>query len=300
MKKFKNLFLSLIVIFLFELTFVKIANAAACTATNGVYSKSEIQTGGGCGILPEHYEVTIYKIYFCKSEPTTPTTSAGVDLTDCFQIFNNDSGSIAVVVQNQSIDLTGEITKPPKGTYTHGYVMMSKTYKIKASLKIDGSMDGQASGAGVFCRTAEASGSYTKGSGATSNRSICSDTEEVAGTYTETFTHLGTQLETWDPTNIINNINGTSSSIKAILVDENGHLAANEAEVDKFEGFTAFGNPLIITNNTIDITLNFNVDTAAAVARSGEGDGIYLGVNAFSAMFTTKERVKRRRRGAWN
>ena len=110
----------------------------------------------------------------------------------------------------------------------------------------------------------------------------------------ETLTHLGTLLEAWDPTNIINNINGTSSSIKAILVDENGHLAANEAEVDKVEGFTAFGDPLIIRNNTIDITMNFNVSTAAAVARSGAGDGIYLGVNAFSAMFTTTERKRRR------
>ena len=62
----------------------------------------------------------------------------------------------------------------------------------------------------------------------------------------------------------------------------------------------AFGDPLIIRNNTIDITMNFNVSTAAVVARSGAGDGIYLGVNAFSAMFTTTERVKRRRRGAWN
>ena len=42
MKKFKNLFLSLIAIFLFELIFAKIATAAACTTTNGVYSKSEI------------------------------------------------------------------------------------------------------------------------------------------------------------------------------------------------------------------------------------------------------------------
>ena len=71
MEKFKNLFLALVVIFLFELTFAKIANTAACTATNGVYSKSEIQTGIGCGILPEYYEVTIYKIYFCRSELTS-------------------------------------------------------------------------------------------------------------------------------------------------------------------------------------------------------------------------------------
>ena len=162
--------------------------------------------------------------------------------------------------------------------------MMDNIFNLKASLEIDGSMDGQAGGSGVFCRTAEASGSYTKGSGATSNRSICSDTEEVAGTYTETFTHLGVNSETWEPTSIVNNINGTSSSIKAILVDENGHLAANEAEVDKQEGFTAFGNPLIITNNTIDITLNFNVSTAAALATGG-GDSIYMGACIYPLLF---------------
>ena len=44
-------------------------------------------------------------------------------------------------------------------------------------------------------------------------------------------------------------------------------------------------------------TLKINVSTAAAVARSEEGDGIYLGVNAFSAMFTTTER--KRSRGVW-
>ena len=62
MKKFKNLFLSFIVIFLFELTFAKIANTAACTATNGVYSEAEIKSG--CEILPELYEVTIYTVSY--------------------------------------------------------------------------------------------------------------------------------------------------------------------------------------------------------------------------------------------
>ena len=299
MEKFKNLFLALVVIFLFELTFAKIANTAACTATNGVYSEAEIKSG--CEILPELYEVTIYKIYFCRSEPTTPTTSAGVDLADCFQIFNNDSGSVAAVVQNQSIDLIGEYTKPPTGTYTHGYAMMDNTFNLKASLEIDGEMDGQAGGTGVFCRTNAASGTYARGdnpgeSGAHTNDSLCSNTEEPAGTYVETLTHFGTQSEPWKTTSIINNINGTSSSIKGLLVDNNGHLASNEGEVDKFEGFTTFGNPLIITNNTIDITMNFNVSVATSLASAG-ADKIYMGVGAFAAMFTTTER--KRSRGAW-
>tara|TARA_B100001093_G_scaffold215503_1_gene206779 strand:+ start:233 stop:1120 length:888 start_codon:yes stop_codon:yes gene_type:complete len=294
MKNFKNLFLSLIVIFICELTFSKIANAAACTATNGVYSESEIKSG--CEILPELYEVTIYKIYFCRSEPTTPTTSASVDLTDCFQVFNNDNGSTASTFQNQSINLTGTYFRPPNGTYTHGYAMMDNTFNLKASLEIDGSMDGQAGGSGVFCRTAEASGIYTKGSGAHTNDSICSDTEEAAGTYVETLTHFGTQSEAWQNTSIVNNINGTAASIKGVFVDENGHLAANEGEVDKFEGFTTFANPITINRNTIAITMSFGVGVATSLASAGD-DKIYMGVGPFSAIFTATQRA--RRRGGW-
>ena len=289
MKKFKNLFFTFILIFLFELTFAKIAITAACTATNGVYSEAEIKSG--CEILPELYEVTIYKIYFCRSEPTTPTTSAGVDLTDCFQVFNNDNGSTASTFQNQSINLTGTYFRPPNGTYTHGYAMMDNTFNLKASLEIDGSMDGQAGGSGVFCRTAEASGSYTKGSGAHTNDSICSDTEEAAGTYVETLTHFGTQSDAWQNTSIVNNINGTTASIKGILVDENGHLAANEGEVDKIEGFTTFANPITINRNTIAVTLSFNIGVATTLASAGD-DKIYMAVGPFSAIFTATQRAR--------
>ena len=235
-------------------------------------------------------------MYFCTSEPTTPTTSAGVDLTDCFQIFNNDNGATASTFQNQSINLTGTYLRPPNGTYTHGYAMMDNIFNLKASLEIDGSMDGQAGGSGVFCRTAEASGSYTKGSGAHTNDSICSDTEEAAGTYVETLTHFGTQSEAWQNTSIVNSINGTAASIKGIFVDENGHLAANEGEVDKFEGFTTFANPITINRNTIAITMSFGVGVATTLASAGD-DKIYMGVGPFSAIFTAKQRA--RRRGGW-
>ena len=169
--------------------------------------------------------------------------------------------------------------------------MMDNIFNLKASLEIDGSMDGQAGGSGVFCRTAEASGSYTKGSGAHSNDSICSDTDEAAGTYVETLTHFGTQSDAWQNTSIVNNINGTTASIKGILVDENGHLAANEGEVDKFEGFTTFADPITINKNTIAITLSFNIGVATTLASAG-GDKIYMAVGPFSAIFTATQRAR--------
>jgi len=53
---------------------------------------------------------------------------------------------------------------------------------------------------------------------------------------------------------------------------------------------------MIITPNTIDITMNFNVGVATTLASAG-ADKIYMGVGAFSAMFTVTER--KRSRGAW-
>jgi len=125
--KFFILFLSLFVIL--ELITLKNVDAAACTVTDGVYSETEIKNG--CEATPGTYEVVIYKMYLCTSAPTIPTTSATVVLTNCSQAFNSSSGATASVSgTNSSINLTGTYTKPPVGTYTHGYAMMNNTFGI--------------------------------------------------------------------------------------------------------------------------------------------------------------------------
>ena len=189
MKNFKILFLFLSLILIFEITASKEANAAACTVTNGVYSETEIKSG--CEATPDFYEIVIYKMYLCTSTPTIPTVTAAADLTNCSQIFNSDAGATANVAQNSDVDLTGTYTRPPDGTYTHGYAMMDNTFGITAAIQIDGSMDGQASGSGVFCRTVSGSGNHTKASGSHTDESVCSATEVAAGKYTETLTHFG-------------------------------------------------------------------------------------------------------------
>ena len=280
MKNFKILFLFLSLILIFEITASKEANAAACTVTNGVYSETEIKSG--CEATPDFYEIVIYKMYLCTSTPTIPTVTAAADLTNCSQIFNSDAGATANVAQNSDVDLSGTYTRPPDGTYTHGYAMMDNTFGITAAIQIDGSMDGQAGGSGVFCRTVSGSGSHTKASGSHTDESVCSATEVAAGKYTETLTHFGGSGDAW--TKVADAAPTPGSTIKGLLVDSNGHLAANEGEVVKLEGLVGFANAITVTPNTTSLTMSFNLGEGMSLNSAG-ADKIYMGSGPFEAIF---------------
>ena len=280
MKNFKILFLFLSLILIFEITASKEANAAASTVTNGVYSETEIKSG--CEATPDFYEIVIYKMYLCTSTPTIPTVTAAADLTNCSQIFNSDAGATANVAQNSDVDLTGTYTRPPDGTYTHGYAMMDNTFGITAAIQIDGSMDGQASGSGVFCRTVSGSGNHTKASGSHTDESVCSATEVAAGKYTETLTHFGGSGDAW--TKVADAAPTPGSTIKGLLVDSNGHLAANEGEVVKLEGLVGFANAITVTPNTTSLTMSFNLGEGMSLNSAG-ADKIYMGSGPFEAIF---------------
>ena len=280
MKNFRYFILFLSLILVLEITNSKEANAAACTVTNGVYSETEIKSG--CEATPDFYEIVIYKMYLCTSTPTIPTVTAAADLTNCSQIFNSDAGATANVAQNSDVDLTGTYTRPPDGTYTHGYAMMDNTFGITAAIQIDGSMDGQASGSGVFCRTVSGSGNHTKASGSHTDESVCSATEVAAGKYTETLTHFGGSGDAW--TKVADAAPTPGSTIKGLLVDSNGHLAANEGEVVKLEGLVGFANAITVTPNTTSLTMSFNLGEGMSLNSAG-ADKIYMGSGPFEAIF---------------
>ena len=273
------------IFFVFDVTTLKKeADAAACTVTNGVYSEAEIKSG--CEATPDLYEIVIYKMYLCTSAPTIPTTSATVVLTNCTQVFNNASGATASVSgTNSDVDLTGTYTKPPVGTYTHGYAMMNNTFGITASIKIDGSMDGVSSGSGVFCGTKAGSGNHTKASGSHTNNSVCSASAVTGGKFTETLTHFGGSGDDWTRIATANNINGTTASVQGILVDSNGHLASEEGEVDKLEGLVTFANSITVTSSTTSLTMSFNLGEGMSLNSGGE-DKIHMGSGPFQAIMT--------------
>ena len=284
MKILKSLGFILFFCVISEISNINNAEAAACTVTDGVYSEAEIKSG--CEATPDLYEIVIYKMYLCTSAPTIPTTSATVVLTNCSQVFNNSSGATASVSgTDTSIDLSGTYTKPPVGTYTHGYAMMDNTFGITASIKIDGSMDGVSSGSGVFCGTVAGSGNHTKASGSHTNNSVCSSTAVTAGKFTETLTHFGGSGDDWTRIATANNINGTTAAVQGILVDSNGHLASLEGEVDKLEGLVTFANSITVTADTTSLTMSFNLGEGMSL-NSGGDDKIHIGSGPFQAIMS--------------
>ncbi|MDC2974228.1 hypothetical protein OAY07_04350 [Candidatus Pelagibacter sp.] len=285
MKNIKYLFLILSIIFIFEM--FNSNRAEACTINSGVVKHGS--TGAddsiedGCDTTPSLYEVVIYKLYLCTSSPTEATTTSTVVLTNCSQIFDNSSGSTASVSQGQEIVLDGTYTRPPEGTYTHGYAFMDNTFGITWAGEIAASMDGMTGGSGVFCGTVAGSGTHAKGS-THNNSSVCGASAITPGKFVETLAQFGASSDAFSSKAFVENINGTSAAITGYLVDSNGHRAANTGEVDKLEGLVAFANPVVITSDTTSISMTFNVGEGMhLVDESGE---LYIGSGPFQAIMT--------------
>ena len=286
MKYAKYLFLVLSLIFVFEI--VNSNQAKACTVTGGVVAKASGDGADfiddGCDEAPALYEVVIYKLYLCTSAPTEATTSSTVVLTPCSQIFNNSSGATASVTQGAEIVLDGTYTRPPAGTYTHGYAYMDNTFGITWAGELSASMTGMTGGTGVFCGTVAGSGTHAQASTHT-NSSVCGSSAITAGKFVETLTHFGGVGDAFSSKAEAENINGTSADIAGYLVDTNEHRAANAAEVDKLEGLVTFANPVVVTADTTSISMTFNVGEGMHLVNGGSNK-LFIGSGPFQAIMS--------------
>ena len=286
MKYAKYLFLVLSLIFVFEI--VNSEQAKACTVNSGVVAKASGDGADfiddGCDEAPALYEIVIYKLYLCTSAPTEATTSSTVVLTPCTQIFNNSSGATASVTQGAEIVLDGTYTRPPSGTYTHGYAYMDNTFGITWAGELSASMTGMTGGTGVFCGTVAGSGTHAQASTHT-NSSVCGSSAITPGKFVETLTHFGGVGDTFSSKAEAENINGTTADIAGYLVDTNEHRAANAAEVDKLEGLVTFANPVVVTTDTTSISMTFNVGEGMHLVNGGSNK-LFIGSGPFQAIMS--------------
>ena len=279
MKNFKYLFLILSTIFIFEM--FNSNKAEACTISSGVYSEGDIDNG--CDTAPAEYEIVIYKLYLCTSIPTEATTSSTVVLTPCSQVFNNASGATAAVTQGAEIVLDGTYTRPPNGTYTHGYAYMDNTFGITWAGELSGAKTGTSSGTGVFCGTKAGSGTHAFGSTHTGN-SVCGSSAITPGKFVETLAHFGDSgASSFSSRAHVPGINGTSATITGFLVDSNEHRAANTGEVVKLEGLVKFADPITVTGATTSLSMTFNVGEGMHLVEEGS-DELWIGSGPFQAI----------------
>ena len=287
MKHIKYLFLILSTIFIFEMVNPNQAEAA-CSVTSDVVKQASDSSNDsieeGCDSQPALYEIVIYKLYLCTSIPTVPTTTSTVDLTPCSQVFNSDSGATASVSQGSEIFLDGTYTRPPNGTYTHGYAYMDNTFGITWAGELSASMTGMTGGTGVFCGTVAGSGTHAKGS-THSNSSVCGASAITAGKFTETLAHFGSPSDDFDPDAVRADINDTTADISGFLVDSNEHLAENTGEVDKLEGLVTFADAVVITADTTSLSMTFNVGEGMHLSDDGSNN-LQIGSGPFEAIMT--------------
>ena len=288
MKNFKYLFLVLCTIFVFEMVSFNKAEAACTVTADGIKKASTSADDSieeGCDTEPDLYEIVIYKLYLCTSAPTVPTTSSTVVLTPCSQIFNNDSGATASVSSGKDIDIDGTFTRPPDGTYTHGYAYMDNTFGITWSGQISASMaGGTGSSTGVHCASVTGSGIHRKGSTHTNN-SICGSSPITPGKFVETLNQFGGATDNFTTTAEVENINGTTAKINGYLVDTSEQLATDTDDVVKLEGLVTFANPVVVTTDTRSISIRFNVDVGMHVYQNSSSK-FMLGGGPFQAIMT--------------
>jgi len=286
MKYIKYLFLILFTIIIFEI--VNPNQAKACTINSGVVAKESGDGADfiddGCDETPALYEVVIYKLYLCTNSPTEPTTSSAVDLTLCSQVFDSSSGATASVTQGAEIVLDGTYTRPPDGTYTHGYAFMDNTFGLTWAGELSASMTGMTGGTGVFCGTVAGSGTHAQGSTHT-NSSVCGSSAITPGKFVETLAHFDDAGETFLSKAEVENINGTSAAISGYLVDTNGHRASTTGEVDKLEGLVSFANPVVVTPDTTSLSMKFNVGEGMHLVNGGSNK-LFIGSGPFQAIMT--------------
>ena len=217
----------------------------------------------------------------CTSIPTEPTTTSTVDLTPCSQVFNSASGATASVTQGTNIVLDGTYTRPPNGTYTHGYAYMDNTFGITWAGELSAAMTGMTGGTGVFCGTVTGSGTHAKGS-THSNSSVCGSSAITAGKFTETLAQFGSPSDTFDSKAEATDINGTTADIFGYLVDSNEHRAANTGEVEKLEGLVTFADSVVVTADTTSLSMTFNVGEGMHLSESSSK--LQIGRGPFQAI----------------
>ena len=85
-----------------------------------------------CLVDPTSYELDIYKVFICTSDPF-PAAATAADLSSCMSLFNSDSPYTGQLANNTfTLPNTG-MEEKVNGSYTHTAVVFSNVFKGSAS-----------------------------------------------------------------------------------------------------------------------------------------------------------------------
>lgn len=154
MKAVFNIKVFFILLFLTFLASVFYSNIANALDPSGSVARNNPECTGNaggvitqpgttdCEVTPDSQKITWYRVEFCKSKPTGPTTSATVDRSDCSTFYQNDTGSEVSIVQGvgTQIGTAADYTAVPYGNYSYGIITLGSTFKFTTSVTFNGNV----------------------------------------------------------------------------------------------------------------------------------------------------------------
>jgi hypothetical protein len=268
---------------------------SSCTVSGGVIADSNTAI---CLVEPDKYKITIYEMGLCKSAPGEPTTSAAVDLSSCTAIFKSAQGQEISVVTGAATSLpTSMITPPPVGSYTHGYVFNSPTFKVSGVFTFESARTpkyaGSGTGVGTKC--------WTKTGTIFSYASPRQDMPFDCGTTAPaTVGEITASVNSFVGTSAVSDYvsNDSVGATKAFLVTNDNKLAASAADT-LGSGSTAvsklFGTvplPVNVSGGSQTIDIGFGKTQGAAVVPDSVVNGVKTIYGLYSGPPSTTMQVK--------
>ena len=94
--------------------------------------------GGGCLLTPEKFELTMYEMGLCTSDPISGSAGSKVwDKSTCVTTMIDSSGVTVDLAPGSSSAKTASLpsseTRPPSGTYTHAFILLSTEFGLRGS-----------------------------------------------------------------------------------------------------------------------------------------------------------------------
>lgn len=308
------------ILFIFILLYYTISNPSfAVEPTHTAISRCDATltmpssgSNSECVTTPQYYRMHIVEMGVCNGmDAFTKPGSANYAASNwdvqskCSKFFEATNGSVPMLIENgvsQSFSSIGggKISKPPNGTYTHGYALIDGVIEIKGSVIFSPAtvatgvkaLNGSpvSNGSGNICWT-NGTGAYAwANSPQTKCGSSIDDSYQESSIFFSNIHGAGDCTSGSGPDFYCNFYsNGSFSDVSenldpttAILIDTNFNLAtveqygSNAGQVKYLLGIATYNSPLVISDNTSAIDAQFKVTRGFHVQY---GDNLY---NAWS------------------
>ena len=237
---------------------------AACVSVDGVLQSDSVNSS--CETQPEIYQVRIYQVMLCTSQPTAPTTSTSSGLSMCQNLISNDTGSVVRIdeIGGDGQTIAGDTNDAiANRSYTWSIVKLDNTFGIQGSFQFADPYNGEVSGSGNYCATSGNSGTKTS-TAEPDNTSICDSSPVTAQTYTITRTSFtGDGRGVFSAVVEVTGINN-GTDFNAYLIDSEDRLSENDDDSDKIIAFIKLPSAINVgSGGTFQVKFNM-----------GEGIGV--------------------------